>query len=65
MEDDADGVNSLEDIDDVLACTAPWKACGVDSVYSSLIKTCHYQESGISVGEDDDRIEGDRLVGEG
>ena len=26
--------------DDVLACTAPWKACGVVSVYSFPIKRC-------------------------
>ena len=27
-----------EEFDDVLRCTAPWKACGVDSVYSFPIK---------------------------
>ena len=29
-----------EEFDDVLMCTAPWKACGVDSVYSFPIKKC-------------------------
>ena len=29
-----------EEFDDVLRCTAPWKACGVDSVYSFPIKKC-------------------------
>ena len=28
------------EFDEVLACTAPWKACGVDSVYSFPIKRC-------------------------
>ena len=28
------------EFDEVLRCTAPWKACGVDSVYSFLIKKC-------------------------
>ena len=31
---------SEEEFDDVLRCTAPWKACGVDSVYSFPIKKC-------------------------
>ena len=26
--------------DEVLRCTAPWKACGEDSVYSFPIKKC-------------------------
>ena len=30
-----------EEFDEVLRCTAPWKACGVDSVYSFPIKKCH------------------------
>ena len=29
-----------EEFDEVLRCTAPWKACGVDSVYSFPIKKC-------------------------
>ena len=29
-----------EEFDDVLRCTAPWKACGVDSVYSFPVKKC-------------------------
>ena len=29
-----------EEFEDVLRCTAPWKACGVDSVYSFPIKKC-------------------------
>ena len=29
-----------EELDEVLRCTAPWKACGVDSVYSFPIKRC-------------------------
>ena len=29
-----------EEFDEVLRCTAPWKACGVDRVYSFLIKRC-------------------------
>ena len=29
-----------EEFDDVLRCTAPWKACGVDSVYTFPIKKC-------------------------
>ena len=29
-----------EEFDDILRCTAPWKACGVDSVYSFPIKKC-------------------------
>ena len=28
------------EFDEVLKCTAPWKACGVDSVYSFPIKKC-------------------------
>ena len=28
------------EFDEVLLCTAPWKACGVDSVYSFPIKKC-------------------------
>ena len=29
-----------EEFEEVLQCTAPWKACGVDSVYSFPIKKC-------------------------
>ena len=29
-----------DEFDEVLRCTAPWKACGVDSVYSFPIKKC-------------------------
>ena len=29
------------EVEEVLRCTAPWKACGVDSVYSFHIKKCH------------------------
>ena len=29
-----------EEFDEVLRCTAPWKACGVDSVYSFPVKKC-------------------------
>ena len=29
-----------KEFDEVLRCTAPWKACGVDSVYSFPIKKC-------------------------
>ena len=29
-----------DEFNDVLRCTAPWKACGVDSVYSFPIKKC-------------------------
>ena len=29
-----------EEFDEVLPCTARWKACGVDSVYSFPIKKC-------------------------
>ena len=29
-----------EEFEEVLLCTAPWKACGVDSVYSFPIKKC-------------------------
>ena len=29
-----------EEFDNVLRCTAPWKACGIDSVYSFPIKKC-------------------------
>ena len=29
-----------DEFDEVLKCTAPWKACGVDSVYSFPIKRC-------------------------
>ena len=29
-----------EEFEEVLRCTAPWKACGVDSVYSLHIKKC-------------------------
>ena len=29
-----------EEFDEVLRCTSPWKACGVDSVYSFPIKKC-------------------------
>ena len=29
-----------EEFEEVLRCTAPWKACGVDSVYSYPIKKC-------------------------
>ena len=32
------GPLSEEEFDEVLRCTAPWKACGVDSVYSFPIK---------------------------
>ena len=28
------------EFDEVLRCTAPWKACGVDSIYSFPIKKC-------------------------
>ena len=28
------------EFDEVLGCTAPWKACGVDSIYSFPIKKC-------------------------
>ena len=34
------GAFTEEEFDDVLRCTAPWKACGVDSVYSFPIKRC-------------------------
>ena len=34
------GCLTEEEFDDVLRCTAPWKACGVDSVYSFPIKKC-------------------------
>ena len=30
----------MTQFDGVLRCTAPWKACGVDSVYSFPIKKC-------------------------
>ena len=30
-----------EEFDEVLRCTAPWKACSVDSVNSFTIKNCH------------------------
>ena len=29
-----------EEFEEVLRCTAPWKACGVDSIYSFPIKKC-------------------------
>lgn len=29
-----------EEFDEVLRCTAPWKACGVDSMYSFPVKKC-------------------------
>ena len=29
-----------DEFDEVLRCTSPWKACGVDSVYSFPIKKC-------------------------
>ena len=29
-----------EEFEEILRCTAPWKACGVDSVYSFPIKKC-------------------------
>ena len=29
-----------DEFDEVLLCTAPWKACGVDSIYSFPIKKC-------------------------
>ena len=29
-----------DEFDEVLRCTAPWKACGVDSIYSFPIKKC-------------------------
>ena len=29
-----------EEFDDILGCTAPWKACGVDSVYTFPNKKC-------------------------
>ena len=29
-----------EEFDEVLRCTAPWKACGVDSIYTFPIKKC-------------------------
>ena len=29
-----------EEFEEVLRCTSPWKACGVDSVYSFPIKKC-------------------------
>ena len=32
---------SEDEFDDVLRCTAPWKACGVDSVYAFPIKNVH------------------------
>ena len=28
------------EFEEVLHCTAPWKACGVDSVYSFSVKKC-------------------------
>ena len=28
------------EFDEVLRCTAPWKACGVDSVYAFPVKRC-------------------------
>ena len=34
------GALAEEEFEDVLMCTAPWKACGVDSVYSFPIKKC-------------------------
>ena len=34
------GAFTEEEFDEVLRCTAPWKACGVDSVYSFPIKKC-------------------------
>ena len=43
------GAFTEEEFDDVLRCTAPWKACGVDSVYSFPIKKCPpiNKESGV------------------
>ena len=35
------GPFTVAEFDEVLRCTAPWKACGVDSVYSFPIKKCH------------------------
>ena len=34
------GAFTEEEFEEVLRCTAPWKACGVDSVYSFPIKKC-------------------------
>ena len=36
-----------EEFDEVLRCTAPWKACGVDSVYSFPIKKCPPIKKGV------------------
>ena len=35
------------EFDEVLQCTAPWKACGVDSVYSFPIKKCPPIKKGV------------------
>ena len=35
------GAFTEEEFEEVLRCTASWKACGVDSIYSFPIKKCH------------------------
>ena len=55
-----------EEFDDVLRCTAPWKACGVDSVYSFPIKKCPPIRKGcVRAGEEIGWVEGHRQVGRG
>ena len=34
------GAFTEEEFEEVLRCTAPWKACGVDSIYTFPIKKC-------------------------
>ena len=43
------GPLSEEEFYDVLRCTAPWKACGVDSVYSFPIKKFHQSRKQSSI----------------
>ena len=46
------------EFDEVLLCTAPWKACGVDSVYTFPIKKCPpIKKSGLRAREEDGGVE--------
>ena len=45
------------EFDEVLRCTAPWKACGVDSVYSFPIKNARRQKSSLRACEEGGRMD--------
>ena len=55
-----------EEFDDVLRCTAPWKACGVDSVYKFPIKKMPANQEGcFRACEDHVGVESHRFMGRG